>query len=700
MTAPDGAAAPGLRLRVEAAGALDADRGLARLSHEDMRRLGARPGDVARIVGDRAAYARILPTRRAAEGRIGLDAAQRRNARVGLGEAASLFLAPPPPEAESVALVPEAGAKLTPEAAAAALVDMPVSLGDRVSLRLSDGRRVGAEIVAVAPGPTARVVAGAAVAVEARDAGGRPYPGVGGLAQQIARVREMVELPIRRPDLFARLGVAPPRGVLFTGPPGSGKTLLARAVAESADAAFFQIDGPEIVSKHYGDSEAKLREVFAAAERKAPAVVFIDEIDAIAPKRDQLSGEKQLERRLVAQLLTLLDGLAERGRVVVMAATNLPHALDPALRRPGRFDREIAFGAPDEAARRDILAVHLAEAPLADDADLDALAAATSGYVGADLAALAREAALAALARATGEVGGVERVCAEALWITQADLDAGRAAVGPSALRETQLELPDTRWSDIGGLDEAKAALVEAVVWPMRHPAAHRRLGIGPVSGLLLAGPPGSGKTLLARALAAESGAQFITARGAQILSRFLGDAERAVAELFTKARHAAPCVLFFDELDVLAPARGAGEPALERVVGQLLVEIDGVAESRGVFLLGATNRPEAVDPALRRPGRFERIVAFGPPDEAARREILAVHAAGAPLSEAVSLDALAAEAEGWSGAGLAALCREASRAALRRALGGGVDAAETVMVEPRDFAASRALLTGGEATA
>jgi transitional endoplasmic reticulum ATPase len=552
------------------------------------------------------------------------------------------------------------------------------------------GRKIWAEVVALAPGPVARLAERTAFRLDLPEPEARPYRGVGGLAAQIARVREMVELPIRRPDLFARLGIAPPKGVLFTGPPGSGKTLLARAVAEASEATFFQINGPEIVTKHYGDSEAKLREVFAAAARKAPSVVFIDEIDAIAPKRDQLSGEKQLERRLVAQLLTLMDGLSERGRVVVMAATNLPHALDPALRRPGRFDREIAFGAPDLAARRDILAVHFADAPLADDADLDGLAAVTSGYVGADLAALAREAALAALARAAAETGGADAVDASTLWIAQADIEAARAQVGPSALRETQLELPETRWSDIGGLSEAKAALVEAVIWPMRHPDAFRRLGIAPLSGLLLAGPPGGGKTLLARALAAESGAQFIAARGAQILSRFLGDAERAVAELFTKARHAAPCILFFDELDVLAPARGAADPALERVVGQLLVEIDGVAATRGVFVLGATNRPEAIDAALLRPGRLERVLTLAPPDAAARREILAVHAAAAPLSPEVDLDAVAEAARGWSGAELRGLCHEAARGALRRALRSGAPLdGEALTVTPLDFDAA-----------
>ena len=684
MTTEADASPRSLRLTVESAGPLDADRGLARLPRSAMAALGLRAGEVVRIEGARAAHARVMPSRAAREA-AALDAALRRNAGVGPGEAVTLVPCPALPEAARATLRLEAPAPgLTAADAGEALAETPLSAGDAAAIRRPGGRRVWAQVVEIAPGPVARIGAGTALTLQSPAGADRPYAGVGGMAQQIARVREMVELPILRPDLFARLGVSPPKGVLFTGPPGSGKTLLARAVAQASAATFFQINGPEIVSKHYGDSEAKLREVFAAAERKAPAVVFIDEIDAIAPKRDQLSGEKQLERRLVAQLLTLLDGLTERGGVVVMAATNLPHALDPALRRPGRFDREIEFGAPDLAARRDILGVHFADAPLGEDADLDALAAATSGYVGADLAALAREAALAALARATAEAGSADRLSAETLFVTGPDIEAARAQVGPSALRETRLEAPETRWSDVGGLEEAKAALIEAVVWPMRHAAPHRRLGLAPVSGVLLHGPPGTGKTLLARALATESGAQFITARGPQLLSRFLGDAERAVAELFAKARHAAPCILFFDEVDVLAPVRGAADAALERVVGQLLVEIDGVSESRGVFLLGATNRAEAVDPALLRPGRFERVIGLGAPDRAARREILAVHAADAPLGGDVDLDALAEATEGWTGAELRALRHDAGRAALRRALAEGN--AEEATLSAADF--------------
>jgi transitional endoplasmic reticulum ATPase len=702
MTPADGAAPPlALRLTVAGAAPEDADRGLARLPRDAMAALALRPGDVARIEGAaleggavRVAYARVMPAR-AGDAQLRLDAAQRRNAGLSLGDAASVGRADAPPAA-TAATLRLAGAATDADALRAALLEQPLSLGDVVSARLPDGRRIEAEVAALEPAPLARMTADAALTLDAAPQAAR-YGGVAGLDAQIAKVREMVELPLRRPDLFARLGVAPPRGVLFTGPPGSGKTLLARAVAEESGAAFFRIDGPEIVSKHYGDSEAKLREVFAAAQKRAPAVIFLDEVDAIAPKRGDLSGEKQLERRVVAQLLTLMDGLEARGQVVVMAATNMPHALDPALRRPGRFDREIAFSAPDRAARRAILSVHLENTPLAGDVDLDALAESCPGFVGADLAAVAREAALAAVARAAAQAGGLDGVRAEALTVTAADLDAARAAVGPSALRATQIEIPDARWSDVGGLDAAKQALTEAVIWPMRHGAAFRALGLSAPSGVLLAGPPGGGKTLLARALAAESQANFIAARGAHLVSRWMGDAEKAVAELFAQARHAAPCILFFDEIDAVAPARGQADATMTRVVAQLLIEIDGVAQSKGVFLLGATNRPDAIDPALMRPGRFDEVIAIGAPDAAARAEILAVHAARTPLAPDVDLAALAERAEGFSGAALRALCQTAARMALRRAVRAGAEA-RAIAVGPQDFDAAFALRARSDA--
>jgi transitional endoplasmic reticulum ATPase len=674
-----------MRFIVDGAASADEGRGVVRLSRAAMAALGLRPGDIAAVSGSRTAHGRVLPAREGEEDRIALDAGQRRSAGVGLGDAVAVALADTPPPAASARLRAR-GRAPDAEALRAALEEAPVSAGDWVVARLANGRRVDLEVLAVAPGPVARLTASTDLDVDAAAEDGA-WRGVAGLDVQVARVREMVELPMRRPDLFARLGVTPPRGVLFSGPPGSGKTLLARAVAEASGAAFFQIDGPEIVSKHYGDSEAKLREVFAEAHRKAPAVIFIDEIDAIAPKRESLSGEKQLERRLVAQLLTLMDGLSARGQVVVMAATNMPQALDPALRRPGRFDREIAFTPPDRAGRRAILDVHFADAPLADDVDLDALADATAGFVGADLAALARESAMAAVGRCTAAMGGVANVAAKDLFVTAADIEAARATVRPSALRATHVEIPEARWDDVGGLEDVKSRLTEAVIWPIRHPEPFRAVGVTPISGLLMVGGPGAGKTLLARALAAESGVNFIAARGANLLSRFLGEAERAVADLFDQARLAAPCILFFDEIDAVAPARGSADPALARVVAQLLVEIDGITAARGVFLLGATNRVEAIDPALLRPGRFDEVIALAPPDADARRDILAVHTASMPLGDDVALSLEATATPGWSGAELRALAQGAARRALRRAVTLGAEP----VVTAADFAAARA---------
>ncbi len=692
------------RLLVRGARGPDADRALARLPRAAMAALGLRPGDVVAIRAGASApvaYARAFPAADLTDA-VALDAAQRGDAGLALGDAAEVSRAGAAPTATAARLRPDE--PVDPDALRAALEEHPLAPGRRFGVRLASGRRVEGAVLAVEPAAPARVTAATRLSCDDR-APAAAYGGAAGLDAQVARVREMVELPLRRPDLFARLGVSPPRGVLFTGPPGSGKTLLARAVAQQNDAAFFQIDGPEILCKHYGDSEAKLREVFAAAQRRAPAVVFIDEIDAIAPRRGDLSGEKQLERRLVAQLLTLMDGLSDRGQVVVMAATNMPDALDPALRRPGRFDREIAFGAPDRAARRAILGLHCAPLPLAGDVDLDALAERTAGHVGADLAAVAREAALAAVARAAAAAGGIDAVAAPGLHVGASDFETALAAVGPSVLRSASTEMDVARWSDVGGLDEAKQTLTEAVIWPLRHAAAFRNLGLKPARGVLLAGPPGGGKTLLARALAAESGAHFIAARGAHLLSRWLGDAERAIAELFAQARQAAPCVLFFDEIDAIAPARGSADPALTRVVAQLLVEIDGLASAPGLFVLGATNRVEAIDPALLRPGRFDEIVRIGPPDARGRAEILAVHVRDMPLEPSVDLEALATLTAGWSGAELRALCQNAAAIALRRwvragaqeatqdATQGGahVGASSGPTVAPTDFAMARA---------
>lgn len=445
--------------------------------------------------------------------------------------------------------------------------------------------------------------------------------------------------------------------------------MLARTVAANTAATFFQINGPEIVSKHYGDSEAALRQVFASAAQAQPAIIFIDEIDAIAPRREALSGEKQVERRVVAQLLTLMDGLEDRGNVVIMAATNLPDSLDPALRRPGRFDREIGFTPPDATSREEILRIHLKHAPLHPDVDLGAIATAAQGYVGADLAALAREAALAALRRAVADAGGEAAVRPETLFVTQADLHSGLGATIPSALRDTHVDSAPIWWSDIGGMEAQKQALTEGVMWPLEHAALHDTLRLAPARGVLLSGPPGGGKTLIARALANESGMNFILVRPAKILSQFLGDAERAIADVFIRARQTAPTLIFFDELDGLAPRRGGKDAVQDRIVAQLLAELDGLAVNTHVVVIGATNRAGAIDPALTRPGRFDLILPVPLPDTAARAAILRVHMADRPLAATVDPDDLATLTDGFSGAALANLVSRAARTALGRCL-------------------------------
>ncbi|MEM6833784.1 MAG: AAA family ATPase, partial [Pseudomonadota bacterium] len=457
---------------------------------------------------------------------------------------------------------------------------------------------------------------------------------IGGLGPELARLREMVELPLIRPDLFAHLGITPPRGVLMSGPPGCGKTLIARALAAETKAAFFSIAGPEIADKHFGASEARLRDVFEAASAAAPAILFFDEIDSIAPAREGLSGDKQAERRMVAQLLTLMDGLDARGDVVVLAATNLPDLIDPALRRPGRFDREIILAAPDAKGRGDILAIHTKAMPLANDVELSDIARRCHGFVGADLASLAREAGIAALRRAPG--GDVA-----SLYVTRADFDAAFAEVRPSTLRAVQLDVPATTWDDIAGASKAKAALRQALEWPLAYRVHYAQLGLSAPNGILLYGPPGTGKTLLARALANAAEANFIAINAGELLSLYLGESERAIRSVFARARASAPTVLFFDELDALAPRRSAQlSETASRVVAQLLTEMDGLTKGSGLFILGATNRMDQIDPAVLRPGRFDQKIEVPLPNATDRAELLSLYLKGV-AREQVDLEAL-----------------------------------------------------------
>jgi len=516
-----------------------------------------------------------------------------------------------------------------------------------------------------------------AVAVKEAKVPAVTYEDIGGLKEELQRVREMIELPLKHPEIFDRLGVEPPKGVLLHGPPGTGKTLIAKAVANESGANFFAINGPEIMSKFYGESEARLREIFDQAEKNAPSIVFIDEIDAIAPKREEVTGE--VERRVVATLNTLMDGLKSRGKVIVIGATNRPNALDPALRRPGRFDREIEIGVPDRDGRKEILQIHTRGMPLAKDVNLDRYADVTHGFVGADLEALCKEAAMSALRRILPEINLEEKVIPpevlEKLQVTKEDFDNALKIVEPSAMREALVEVPNVRWEDIGGLEKAKQELKEAVEWPLKYPESFKKVGIEPPKGILLYGPPGTGKTMLAKAVATESEANFISVKGPELLSKWVGESERGVREIFRKAKMAAPCIIFFDEIDSLVPRRGSGfgdSHVTERVISQLLTEMDGLEKLENVVVVGATNRPDLVDPALLRPGRFDRLVYVPPPDEKARLEILKIHTRNMPLAKDVDLKQLANETEGYSGSDLAALCREAAMRVLRENIKGG----------------------------
>lgn len=675
-----------LSLRVAEALPKDAGRGVARLDPQDLERLGVQIGDVVEIAGKRQTVARAMPAYPAQRGQglIQIDGILRANAGAGLDERVTVRKVEAQP-ARSVVLTPADGPRSPVSGAQARylarqLEGIPVLLGNQVRINLFGTRSQHFGVAQTAPaGP---VVIGPATAfrIQGEPAAGQErgavtYEDIGGLHREIRRIREMIELPLKYPEVFERLGIDPPKGVLLHGPPGCGKTLIARAVAQETSAHFIHINGPEVIHKFYGQSEEHLRNIFEDARRHAPAIIFIDEIDAIAPKREEMHGDRQVERRVVAQLLALMDGLQSRGNVIVIAATNIPNTLDPALRRPGRFDREISIAVPDRDGRREILQIYTRGMPLAEGVDLDRLAAITHGFVGADLEALAREAAMIALRRLMPDIDFAQaQIPYEklmALEVTMDDFLAALAEVEPSAIREFFTEVPDVGWEDVGGLATVKQLLIEAVEWPLRYGRLFERAHVRPPKGILLHGAPGTGKTLLAKALARESEANFIAVKGPQLLSMWVGESERAVREVFKKAKQAAPCIVFLDELDALAPRRGTGgdSQVTERVVSQLLTELDGIEELRGVMVLAATNRLDRVDPALLRPGRFDFLVELPVPDLEARLAILRVHTRGMPLGDDIDLRALAAETEGQVGADLEGLCRRAALLAIREFL-------------------------------
>ncbi len=510
------------------------------------------------------------------------------------------------------------------------------------------------------------------------------YEDIGGLRGAIQRIREMVELPLRHPELFQRLGIEPPKGIFLYGPPGCGKTLVAKAVANESDANFFVISGPEIMSKFYGESEARLREIFQKAQEMSPSIIFIDELDAIAPKREEVTGE--VEHRVVAQLLSLMDGMGARGNIIVIGATNRPNAIDPALRRPGRFDREIEIGVPDKMGRHEILQIHTRAMPLTSDVNLNRLSDISHGYTGADISALCREAAMKSLRRYLPQINlEDERIPSSMLEKMEVNLDDFMNAyreITPTAMREVYVEVPSVQWADVGGLTDVKQELQEAVEWPLKKPEVFKRIGIRPPKGILLFGPPGCGKTMLARAVATESEANFISIKGPEIFSKWVGESEKAIREIFRKGRSAAPSIIFFDELDSVAPRRGMGSDdsgASERVISQLLTEMDGIEALVNVVVIAASNRPDMIDPAILRPGRFDRLIFVPAPDHATRLQILKIHTRNMPLAEGVDVDQITRQAAGYSGADMEAVCREAGLISLRRDI-------ETKSVTMEDF--------------
>ena len=680
---------PSIELRVAEAYPRDVGRKIARIDRRSMGKLGVSTGDFIKVShGERSVVAQVWPLRREDEERgiIRIDGHLRGALGVSIGDAVTAERADRVEPATKVVLAPTEPIRFGRdfvEYVKEFLLRKPIARGETIVIPVFEGLPL--VVVATQPAQIVYVTDDTEVVIrekpvkeeEIQRARGIPkvtWEDIGDLEEAKERIREIVELPMKHPEIFKHLGIEPPKGILLYGPPGTGKTLLAKALANEIGAYFISINGPEIMSKYYGESEQRLREIFEEAKKNAPSIIFIDEIDAIAPNRDEVVGE--VERRVVAQLLALMDGLEGRGQVIVIAATNRPNAIDPALRRPGRFDREIEVPLPDKTGRLEILQIHTRHMPLADDVDLEKLAEMTRGFTGADLAALAREAAMHALRRYLPEIDlEQERIpdeLLERMVVKMEDFLAALREITPSGLREIHVEVPEVRWSDIGGLDEVKQELREVVEWPLKYPEAFARVGIKPPKGVLLFGPPGTGKTLLAKAVATESGANFIAVRGPEILSKWVGESERAIRKIFERARQVAPAIIFFDEIDSIVPARGYRHDTsgvTDRIVNQMLTEMDGIQPLTNVVVIGATNRPDIIDPALLRPGRFDRIIYVPPPDKEARKQIFRVHTRRVPLADDVDLDRLAELTEGYSGADIEAVVREAVMIKLREKL-------------------------------
>ncbi|HUI39587.1 MAG TPA: CDC48 family AAA ATPase [Methanothrix sp.] len=675
-----------ITLKVIEARPSDVGRGIARVDPAVFREKGWQAGDVLSIQGKKKTAALLWPgyPDDTGTGSLRLDGNTRRNAGVSIDDKVPVRVIQAA-AAESVVFAPTVPLRITggEEYLKRYMEGRVITRGDIIEISVM-GRKIELMATRVAPAKEAAVI-GDRTKIEisekpAKEEKAVPrvtYEDIGGLSAEIKKVREMIELPMKHPELFERLGVEAPKGVLLYGPPGTGKTLLARALASETNAHFETLSGPEIMSKYYGESEEKLRQLFKTAEENAPAIILIDEIDSIAPKREEVTGE--VERRVVAQLLALMDGMEARGKVVVIGATNRPDSLDPALRRPGRFDREIEIGVPNRGSRLEVLQIHTRGMPLSKDVNQEQLADVTHGFVGADLAALAREAGMRAIRRVLPEIDlEVESIPAETLNKIEVNnddfLDALRE-MEPSAMREVMVESPNVKWDDIGGLGEVKQQLVESVEWPLTYARLFAHMDAKAPKGILLYGPPGTGKTMLAKAVATESQANFISIKGPEFLSKWVGESEKAVRETFRKARQAAPSVIFLDEIDSIAPSRGGSTSdshVTERVISQILTELDGLESLNSVIVIAATNRPDIIDPALLRPGRFDRLIEIDLPDEKARQEILKIHMAKKPLATDVNLEELAKKTDKYSGADLAAIVNEAVMLAIRECVLGG----------------------------
>ena len=660
-------------------------RGMALVDPKVVEELGLSTGDIIELAGKKKSYVLLWSSQPDDYGKrlIRIDGYTRNNIGVGIDDHVAVQKVSLK-KAEQVILAPTEELNIVglEEYLPELLEGRVVTKGDIIPLNIM-GRRIGFAITGTSPSDEASLIdthTEFVIGAVPKATKGVPrisYEDIGGLRNEVQKVREMIELPLRHPEIFERIGIEAPKGVLLYGPPGTGKTLLAKAVASETNANFYSIGGPEIMSKFHGESEERLREVFREAEQNAPSIIFIDEIDSIAPKREEVSGD--VEKRVVSQLLTLMDGLKSRGKLVVIGATNRPNALDPALRRPGRFDREIEIGIPDDRGRLEILQIHTRGMPLTEDVNIESIAKVTHGFVGADLEALSKEAAMRSLRRILPEINMEQsKIPAETLnkiKVTNNDFQEALRDIQPSAMREVVVQRPNIHWDDIGGLQGVKEELAEAIEWPLKHADLFLEADVKSPKGILLYGPPGTGKTMIAKAVATTSEANFISVKGPELLSKWVGESEKGVREIFRKARQAAPCIVFFDELDAVAPRRGGSDGdshVTERVISQMLTEMDGLEDLKGVVVIGATNRPDMIDEALLRPGRFDRLLEVPVPDREARMQIFQIHTRNKPLDRSVSLDKLVEMTDGYTGADVAALVNAAAMSAIKQHIDSG----------------------------